>query len=173
MPSSAPLQVIHTCPHPSYKMLSIEPSPRMPRESLKFATDPWSSVLCQGMEASHGLSVLARARGCGGGGSKPCRSLASFLILRGRGASHEITHGALEGFATGLHSARGRGWHHDGVLAAASSEHPLSSQVAYEKTATVVSNSQACIPMMEHAAIRATEMLTSKVTTKHCLAASL
>lgn len=156
------LQVLQSCPHPSYKMLTIESSPRMPRKSLKFATDNWASVMTQATEAAHGLSVVARARGCGGGGPKPCLSLSSLLILRGRGAAHEVTHGALECFTNGTHSARGLGWHLGGPLAAASSERPLSSDVAHDKTATVVSNSQAAIPMMEHAAIRATEMLHSK-----------
>ena len=146
-------------------MLTVESSPRMPNKSLKFATDNWASVITQGIEAAHGLSVVARARGCGGGGSKPCQSLSSLLILRGRGAAHEVTHGALEGFTNGLHSVRGHSWHEGRVVAAASSERPLSSDVAYEKMATVVSNSQAAIPMMEHAAIRATEMLHNKVKT--------
>ena len=39
----------------------------------------------------------------------------------------------------------------------------MSLEYAHDKTATIVSNCQAVVPFMEHAIIRATQMLHSKV----------
>ena len=120
-------------------------------------------MISQAVDAAHGMTVHTRARGCGGGGTKPSKSLTTMVILRGRGAKHEILNGSLAPLNQDLHSDMAHEWHMGGPVAAASCEHSLSSLRAHDKVATVVSNSQTPIPLIEHAAIRATEMLYNKV----------
>lgn len=160
--------VLHTCPHPSYKLLTVESAPRMPLRSLEFATDTWSSVVPQVADSIHGLSARSRAQLCGGGGDRTSKALASFVVLRGRGSLQEVTLAALSSWLPGhLYQTTAAHWHPSGPVATAGCERAMSLEYAHDKTATIVSNCQAVVPFMEHAIIRATQMLHSKAYLHH------
>jgi len=159
--------VLHVCPHPAFNLLSLESTPRMPAQSLRFSTDTWGSVASQLLDAAHGTSARARALGCGGGGEGAVKALASLVVLRGRGAAHVVLEGMWSKFSEKqLYSSMGNLWQ-PGCLAMATSEVPLSQNWAHDKVATVISNSQAVVPVLEHTTTRATEMLQSGAYLHH------
>ncbi|KAM8853194.1 LOW QUALITY PROTEIN: tubulin delta chain [Synchiropus picturatus] len=171
--------------HPEHKLLSIASAPHLPAASLAFSTFSWPALLkhlrhtlvsSTAVERQvrtgawtppppqphdsaglwTGAERQAPSPAPGGGGFN--RSLASLLVLRGK----EVFAAQTEGFG---HASLYTPWlRPPEALTVWKSPLPFDK---YEKSATLVSNSQALLPPLDHMVGKAWNMFASRAYIHH------
>lgn len=148
-------------PHPNYKLLSVRCVPQMPERSHAFSRYLWpgllkyqKQMLITNSSTDEGMDWGVRL-GEGSSQAHISRSLANLLILRGK----ELD--LCDPLSSGVFDSR---MYSDIVppsLASSTwcSPHPFNR---YEKSCTVLSNSQSCVPPLEVVTQKAWRMFSSK-----------
>ncbi|XP_028320705.1 tubulin delta chain isoform X2 [Gouania willdenowi] len=147
--------------HPEYKLLSVSSIPQMPSSSIAFTTFSWPGLLkhlrqmlISNTKMEEGIDWQVRppsGAGCTGSGFN--RSVANLLILRGKDVYSTETSGFEE---PSLYSS----W-----LPSVEALNVWKCPVPfhkYEKSATLVSNSQALLRPLDHIVAKAWNMFASR-----------
>lgn len=163
------------CAHPAYRFLDVKTTPQTSDASVEFTYDSWPSLLST-LERMHdrGSALEGGARGGGTEAAAFVRSIGSHLVLRGPDA-HEMA-------AQSVFGAKHRPLHHAssssssfsspltapprffsnpnyaallGAVQVHHSEHVVN---AYQRSASLLSNGQAILPILQRAASKGAEL---------------
>ena len=171
-PSHLHDDVVSLCSHPTYRFLDVKTTPLTSQQSVSFTFDSWFSLVST-LDKMHGRGTALEQRLSGpmpsstsdsGGGGGCVRSIGSILTVRGSDAADFVTSSAdplvvnqgVGGRSQRLFAAK----NYASLLGrnAVQLYHSGHSVSGYQRSASLLSNSQTILPILQRAASKASDL---------------
>ena len=160
--------IVSLCSHPSYRFLDVKSTPQTSAKSVEFTFDSWNSLLLT-LEKMHDRGTALDARLGGGGisgkdGESIVRSVACLVTMRGVDAKDQARSAGSDSVAfarsaststTRFFSRRNFSLLLDDAVQVHHSAHIVNG---YQRSASLLSNGQAILPILQRAATKAAEL---------------
>lgn len=153
--------IVTLCSHPSYRFLDVKATPQTSDQSVEFTFDSWNSLLST-LERMHDRGTALEQRLSSTDSSSSIRSLASMLTLRGLDADDP----SIQDLAPSPHfkaiSTKNRFFVRTDRTALLGEQiymyHSSHHINGYLRSASLVSNGQATLPILQRAASKAADL---------------